>query len=500
MRRTIDDQRTPFLEEKTLQLRMLLAGVLIVLLLISACTSENDQVHAEATKCATAITSGGDCGVTQTPDSKGPESTPVQRNGAPQGSPDRGTTARPTEDSRVYLDSTESMQGFVTAPNTTFTRVIESLSYAMPGSRLYKYGMTEDRAIQSHEDFAREIRFTQDLRRPSFYDLDYNEDDLLFNLLAEEDSPARSVLITDGVYSARQSEFESEVVKAINKWLKKGRFFGILVFTSQFQGKLYSENRRTWLDGIEVGARPFYAFVFSPSEKGFRDLREKLAREFQDMQALVFPHEAVACPLEPIAAPGLLFKDVPPEKGFYLHMYNQNIFGEKRLAELTYDFRCLPAKDYPVAEFDLDVSLDSYSWSQESFKKDKHSQQIEFTYEAEAAIGETSNAASPALQVTPPASTMASPIAAPKPQPRLKLGFVKDAGTQYTFYHVIFSLSSKELKPNIRSLTTEDDSQTQDAEKTYRFFEFISALTTIHLQNEAAVRLPPPVFVILKNQ
>lgn len=466
---------------------------------MSACTSENDRVHAEATKCAASISSGGDCGVTQNPESKGPEPTPAQNNGAPQGPAERGTTGRPIEDSRVYLDSTESMQGFVTTPNTTFTRVIESLSYAMPGSRLYKYGMTEAGAIHDHQDFAREIRFTQDLRRPAFYDLDYNEDDLLFNLLAEEDPPARSVLITDGVYSARQSELESEVVKAINKWLKKGRFFGILVFTSQFQGKLYSENRRTWLDGIEVGARPFYAFVFSPSEKGFRDLREKLSRDFQGMEALVFPNEAVSCPLEPIAAAGLLFKDVPPQTGFYLHMYNQNIFGEKRLAELTYDFRCIPAKDYPVAEFDLEVTLDSYSWSQESFKKAKHSQQIAFTYEAETAIGETLNAASPALQVTPAAATTTSPIAL-VPQPRLKLAFLKDTGTPYSLYHVIFSLSSKEVKPNIRSLTTEDDSQPQDAEKTYRFFEFVSALTTVHLQNQAAVRLPPPVFVILKNQ
>ncbi len=482
--------------EKTLQLKILLAGVFVLLLLLSACTSENDQVHAEARKCATAIANGGDCGAGQTPDSKGQESTLAQ-NG-PEDSPVKGNTDRPIED-RVYLDSTESMRGFVATPNTTFTRVIESLSYAMPGSHLHKYGMTEG-AVQDSKDFAREIRFTQDLRRPSFYDLDYNEDDLLFNLLAEEDPPARSVLITDGVYSARQSELESEVVKAINKWLKKGRFFGILVFTSPFQGKLYSENRRTWLSGITVPARPFYAFVFSPNEKGFRDLREKLAREFPDMQALVFPPEAVACPLEPIAARGLVFKDVPPTSAFYLHMYNQSIFGEKSRAELTYDFRCLPAKDYPVAEFDLDISLDTYSWSQESFKKDQHSQQIDFTYQPETANGEPLNAASPTLQVTPAIATTASPVGATSPQPRLKLAFQKDTGTQYTFYHVVFSLSSKELKPHVRSLTTEDDSQSQDAEKTYRFFEFISALTTVHLQNRTAVKLPPPVFVILKNQ
>lgn len=479
-------------------MKMLLACVFVVLLLTSACTSENDQVYAEATKCATSISSGGKCGVTQARDSTGPESALAQNNGAPQSPTERETTGRQIEVSRVYLDSTESMRGFVTTPNTTFTRVIESLSYAMPGSRLYKYGMTQGGAIQNPENFAREIRFTQDLRRPSFYDLDYNEDDLLFNMLAEEEPAARSVLITDGVYSARQSELESEVVKAINKWLKKGRFFGILVFTGQFKGKLYSENRRAWLDGIEVGARPFYAFVFSPTEKGFRDLRERLAREFQ-LQALVFPHEAVACPLEPIAAPGLLFKDVPPVKAFYLHMYNQNIFGEKMLAELTYDFRCLPARDYPVADFDLDVSVDTYGWSQESFKKAKHSQRIDFTYESETAIGGTPKVASPEPQGIQVATT-ASPIAASTPEPRLKLAFMKDHGAQYTLYHVIFSLSSSELKPNIRSLTTEDDSQPHDAEKTYRFFEFISALTTVHLQNEAAVRLPPPVFVILKNQ
>ncbi|HEV7681498.1 MAG TPA: hypothetical protein VGO68_05215 [Pyrinomonadaceae bacterium] len=478
-----------------MQLRILPTGLLIALLLFSACTSESEKVHAEARRCATAIANGGDCGVAQTPDNKRAEPTPTDATA--KNSPENGNTERAVED-RVYLDATDSMRGFVGTPDTTFTKVIESLSYAMPGSHLHKYGMT-DGAVQKSGDFAREIRFTQELRRPSFYELDYNEDDLLFNLLAEEDPPARSVLVTDGVYSARQSELESEVVQAINKWLKKGRFFGILIFTSQFKGRLYSENRRTWLDGIDVGARPFYAFVFSPSEKGFRDLREKLAREFPGMQALVFPHEAVACPLDPIAAQGLVFKDLPPENAFYLHLYNQNIFGEKRLAQLTYDFRCEPVKDYPVAEFDLDVTVDSYSWSQESFKKAKHSQPIDFTYEGQTTTGETLSAASPAAQVKP-AATTTSPLAAASPKPRLKIAFQKDTGTPYTFYHVIFNLSSKGLKPNIRSLTTEDDSEAQDAEKTYRFFEFISALTTLHLKNQAAIRPPPPVFVVLKNQ
>jgi hypothetical protein len=484
-------------------MRAILISILISLAVLSACTGKSERVYAEARKCAAAISKGSDCSSAQSENSNG------QQSGQPQNTnltpPPPATTRSPQSDpigeSRVYLDATESMKGFAVPQNNTFTKLIESLGYAMPGCRLYKYGMTKGSKatsdVQAH-NFASEIRFSQDLRHPDFYDLDYNEDDILFNQLAQEEGSVRSVLITDGVYSARQSELQSEVVKAIDKWMKKGRFFGVLIFNSPFEGKLYSENKRLWLDKVKVEARPFYAFVFSPDEKGFRDLKEKLSSEFKDIESLAFSRRAVLCRMNPQMQPGLIYKDIWPNNPFYLQMYDESIFGGRESAELYYEVQCVPDGNYPVVEFNLEMALDAYAWQQNSFKKSEQPPQFEYKYPAEAAAAQVPQATSPAP--APGTAASSSPASEPSRSPLLKLTFRKDNSTDYSLYHLIFNLSSKSLQPIIRAISTEDDSQSGDADKTYRFYEFISALTTVHLQNKEAIQLPPPVFVALANK
>src|ERR1700755_464247 len=188
------------------------------------------------------------------------------------------------------------MKGYVAAQDSSFVKVVEALGYAMPGCRLFKYGLAGGQkhdAAPGQAAFAREIRFSQDLRETSFYDLGFNEDDVLIRHLAQEDPPALSVLLTDGVYSARNTELQSEVVKAIGEWMNRGRLFCILIFASPFDGRLYSENKRGWTEPLKVNARPFYAFVFSSTEKEFRDLRDQLAGEVEIAGALAFPREVV---------------------------------------------------------------------------------------------------------------------------------------------------------------------------------------------------------------
>lgn len=483
---------------------ILLLGALISVSLFSACNGERERVYAEAKKCATEIIKGGD-NSSQHGHASGRQQSEQSQNTNLQQSPTQAekTESGSPEEYRVYLDATESMKGFAASPNNTFTKLIESLSYAMPGCRLYKYGMAGDRKGDTAHDsanFASEIRFSQDLRNPSFYDRNYNEDDILFNHLTQENGAVRSVFVTDGVYSARQSELQSEVIKSIDKWLKSGRFFGILVFTSPFEGNLYSENKRVWIDKVKVSDRPFYAFVFSPDEKGFRDLKEKLSGDFGVIQSLVFPRQATFCQLHPELKRGLVYKDAWPVSPFYLQMYDGSIFGDKNVAELTYDLQCLHAPDYPVTEFGLEVVLNSYTWQQNSFKKNEETPQFSYQYPAESARKPDASPTPPAPEGSPASPVVASPTPDATKLPKLKLMIQKDMGTIYSLYHLTFSLSSKALQTSIRARSTQDDSQRLDADKTYRFYEFISALATVHLQNKEAIKLPPPVFVALTNK
>lgn len=482
-------------------MRALLIGLVILLPLISACTGggERDHVYAEAKKCAEQISKGGACSGPQAPNGNAQPGGQGQNN-QPTAKSER-REGESAEESRVYIDATESMKGFA-SPNSTFTRVLDSLSYAMPGCRLYKYGIRRGTQNAGAEaQLVSETTFSQELRRPSFYDRAYNEDDLLFEQLVQEERPVRSVFVTDGVYSARQSELQSSVVTALDDWMRKGRFFGILIFHSEFEGNLYSENRRGWLEKVSVSDRPFYAFVFSPNEAGFRELKEKLSAEFDDVQSLVFPPQAIICQLHPQPKNGLIYKDAWPASPYYLQMYDGSLFGDKNSAELTCEFQCRPAQDYPVAEFGLDVTLEAYGWQQDTFKKSPNPPPFSHEYPANPG-GFKSNRAS--AQATPDASHSPAPGASSTPEPgespKLKLTFQKDKGTSYSLYHPIFTLTVKALRPGIRSRSTEDDGERADADKTYRFYEFISALTTAHLRNKEAIKLPPELFIAIANK
>lgn len=471
-------------------MRAVLIGLLILAPLAPAC-GDGDRVHAEAIKCAEIISRGGDCPPAQT------ENNNQARPGGAGADTQAASPADAVpEESRVYIDASESMQGFASSPDNTFVRVVEALGYAMPGCRLYKYGVSRGRADAPADGtlpFAREIRFSQELRSPAFYDLGFNEDDKLINHLADEETPARSVLLTDGVYSSRDTGLQSEVVKAAGRWLSKGRFLGILIFTSAFDGRVYSENSRGWTPRVNVSARPFYAFVFTPTEQGFRDLRDRLGSEVKPAGVLAFPREAISCTVSPEDKEGLEQKESPPRSPFYLQMYDDSVFGKNERAELAFDVRCAPVADYPMTGFKLEVALDSYSWRQDSFMKDERAPQFDYEYaEPDAAV--VTHTPSP-QGAAPPAPTPAS-----LRRPNLKLSLSNNHASSHSLYHVIFKLSPKTLNPFVRELSTQDDSVTGEAGKTYRFYELISSLTTVHLQGREAVKLPPRVFVTVANK
>jgi hypothetical protein len=472
--------------------RAILTLVLISVPLLSACESEGDRVYAGALKCAESLSRGGDCPPQQ-----------VTKQGRPNGAGDGqavGQSPRSAAETRVYIDASESMKGYVAASDSSFMKVVEALGYAMPGCRLYKYGFAGGQrhdASAGQAAFAKEIRFSQDLRKPSFYDLGFNEDDVLIKHLAGEDPPALSVLLTDGVYSARNTELQSEVVKAVEEWMNKGRFFGILIFASPFDGRLYSENKRDWTEPVKVSARPFYAFVFSPTEKEFRNLREQLAAEVNIAGSLAFPREAVFCTVTPQDKNGLERKDGPPRHLFHLHMYNASVYGGGEQTQMSFDLRCTPAPDYPVAAFKPEPSLEAYTWQQDAFRKNERPPQFTYQLAEQSAAGAT---ATPSPAADGGAAPLPTPTAAVRKQPNLTLTLGRDVTAGYSLYQLTFGLSGRALRPDIRELSTLDDAVIGEAGKTYRFYEFISSLTAMHLQDGKAIAAPPPVFIAVANR
>jgi hypothetical protein len=59
--------------------------------------------------------------------------------------------------------------------------------------------------------------------------------------------------------------------------------------------------------------------------------------------------------------------------------------------------------------------------------------------------------------------------------------------------------SIKSLRQSILDLSTRDDSVKENADKTYRFYEFINALSEVHFKTRLADKASPYLFFTLMN-
>lgn len=469
------------------------------------CTSSS-SVFEKARDCAGAITAQGTCEALAAANTNANRQIP---SSPPAQSPINSSSDLATVESRIYLDASESMGGFaVPTENNQFIKLLGTIGYTMPGCHLFKYGTPTGKTSSGAPPAAAgditnnltEIRFSKDFENKAFYNLGNNQDDILINFLASEEKPARSVLITDGVYSSPGAELQPETVKSIENWMKRGRFFGILIFNSPFKGRFWSENKRSWIENADIEKRPFYAFVFSPDETGFNELRDKLAVEFPDLSVLAFPKEAALCKLEPKTKNSLEQSAEPPDSPFYLYQYTSEIFDDNNSAQLFYDLVCKPAEAYPVGKFAVKTTLDYYSWENDDFKKNDNPPPYHIEYTPKNDVIDKAETPPALPAATQDSETAASPSPLVANKGNMKISFNQEPKNLYGFYHLRINLSgNNNLLPKIRASSTQDDSVPEDMDKTFRFYEFIAALTTVHLRDKEAIKLPTPLFVVLTN-
>lgn len=408
------------------------------------------------------------------------------------------------EESRVYLDATLSMAGFANQ-NSTYDDLLDELGNALPGVRVYKFGQKGQTAPPRVADLITPAGFGLEIHRPKFYDLTYNPDDRLISFLAAEERPVRSVLITDGVYSEAAGSTAPPVVTAIQEWMNKGRAFGILVFRSPFSGPFYSERARSMQPSINVKDRPFYAFVFSPTDDGLKELKERLERRFQNsMQTILFasaPGETVINLPEKVKAS--YAKASPPGANYYWQMFGDDLFGRENRVPVGFNVKVAPPPGHPATEFKLDVVADYYRWNRREFTKVEEGPPRGFDYDFGGGSKQPNGDATPTGQSDGRADASGGGKqggAAADSSATLTVYLPKDTGSDYGFYHLKLVPTVKELRPEISSMSTRDDRAVKDANKTFRFFEFIDALTNVHFKNRLAPRVSPAIFVTVDNR
>lgn len=404
----------------------------------------------------------------------------TREEGATPAPPRAGAEA---EESRVYLDASISMSGFVGAGNRTrFDEVLDSIGDHMPGCQLFKFGQAGETPPKDPAQLMTPARFVSELHSPTFYNLTYNPDDRLVELLAAEPRPARSVLITDGVYSQAEGGTTPPVVNAMQKWMQRGMSLGVFVFRSRFSGRFYSEVQRGMLPKpVTVESRPFYAFVFSPTVQGIKELQERLEPRFREMRAFILSPEALDAAIDWQRPKELSLSAKPPAKPFYWQMFNERLFAQREPPPLTYTLKPALAQTYPAAAFRTDTVTEYYRWARTDFKKE--------------------DAPPPgfALTVAPQAAGGGAEGAAPSGDVQFTLKLSPDRVGDFGFYHVRLNLGVSSLRPDILALSTRDDRNPADADKTYRFYEFMYALTNMHFKTQLAGKSSKSLFVTVRN-
>jgi hypothetical protein len=392
---------------------------------------------------------------------------------------------------RVYIDASESMEGFASASaSTPYAKLIEGLGYDLDGAVVYKYGQEGRQEVRGVDQLVTKSQFGRDLISPGFYDRDFNPDALLITHLAGEEQLAFSVLITDGVYSVQGGNNSSQVVEAIGKWLDRGGAFGIFALKSPFRGNVYAERRPVTVPNVSVSARPFYAFVFSPTVKELRNLEEKLRARSLDMLSFVLADDVVHTIVDFDEATKGTYSFVKPrDEPYHWHMLSADIFAEHNPAAVGYHVSYLTTPDYPASNYRVDLSADYYRWNRdtESFEKVNEGPPGGFNFKLEDG--------------RPPAGgegTAGAAEAGDSRAPNLTVFYPRDGG-DYGFYHLHVLLSPKDYRPEIRALSTYDDDDPTQAHKTFRFYDLITSLTQLHFSKRVAPKVSPPLFATIAN-
>lgn len=349
---------------------------------------------------------------------------------------------------RIFLDDSLSMKGFAQGPDTTFAKVLGGLHAALPGCAFYGFGQKGQEAPADPAQLIRETKLGQEHYNSDFYGSAYNPDDRLVQELVKEATPQLSILITDGVYSTQRGQEIPAVITAFEKWFQRGGKLGILSFRSKFAGPLYSEKANTFLPPVTTDNRPFYVFVFSPQEQDFKNVREQLKTRLNDALGEVFFFSQEDITALPPAIPGEFAGSYDFEAGpvYYWQMFDTALWQQKGTATLTYQLSVKLPPDYPAQHLTPTCYIDSYRWSNGTF------------------IGPQPNAGVPARCEFQGANKDA-----------LTLMLNQFSETPFSFYHVKVDWmgATPKYRPTIEALTTLDDADANNKDRTYRLWSYL---------------------------
>lgn len=379
--------------------------------------------------------------------------------------PDPPARASPhaSAETRLYVDASRSMAGFVGCRNapTKFDQVMDRMANDLGITSVRMFG-----TVSGGGTLVEERPLDRGTHCPETFRRLQNPDYELYALMERDSSAPVNLYFTDGVQSATFAT-PSPSVAALQRWLAARRALAILVFRSRFAGEAWSEQQGEWIGSVDVPNRPFYVFVLAPHEDAIDRTLDQLSPSLRPDLTLRFPANPFTCGLrrriaaqrEAASPPWAL---VPPS-------VHQQMVG-KQVA--VADYSCAIREGYPLRTVEAAVRSTYRRWDGQRFG-------------GESPLPENASVRLQPAMARSEGSTATVTGTVPRDQP----------GTRYGFYHLRLTPRPGALRTEVDALTTNSDVDPRQFDRSFRFSWLVE-----HLVRSQFARGPQPSSLFLTIQ
>jgi hypothetical protein len=312
---------------------------------------------------------------------------------------------------------------------------------------------------------------SREMHCPPFYSHVQNPDYALFDAIARDTSGGAHLYVTDGVQSDVSGANVSPSVEKLKDWVEGGRALAVLAFRSRFEGRAWSETRKQWLGQVTAERRPFYAFVFAPTEEGMDRLLAGLSDDVRAQATVLrFRRDGATC--RAAVGPVAKISEVPALP--WVMLPKSTTDRAAGAAQLLAHYDCTVRPDFPLATVAAVVDSVRYGrWNGTDF---------EFPREVPSGTALTADKG----ESTGGGSRV--PI-------RGTIG--RDGSTRHGFLSVTLGGRPGALRPAVAELSADSDERPEGYDRTYRIGWVVEQLARAQLARQLT---PAPVFFTVTYQ
>ncbi len=403
-----------------------------LLLMLSACSGEVDRVIEESRSLAQQTANSEDA-------TSAPQPIPINT--------DKPTLTLPIQENIpiLYIDATRSMAGFAGDRNpTNYDIVLDRITTDLSITSVQRFGQS------NHSDLLHQEPIGRNVHQTAFYDRLQNPDFALYRAFLSDSLKRTHIYLTDGVLSAERGENPAAVVEALQAWLAQGRALAILAFRSRFEGPAWSEQQKNMIGYVKVDDRPFYFFIFAPSETALDGLLNRLSNQLlREAILLRFSPGAIDCSVRKAPLPVITEMINPPWVMLPPDTFRKMTPGNPGIVAY---YTCNIDEAYPLKTVRPNLNVRYRQWTGTTFTDARNELPAGTLFRID---------------------TTATPMGV---EAQISAVLTKDPMTRFGFFELAFRYDPGTLKDTVESLSSISDAHPEDFNRTYRFSWIVDQL------------------------